>query len=406
MTTQHPLVIIGGDARAHPVRSALRSGHVTGVATLDNAILRAVFDEGAETWTLHTAGGEAVHAHVVIDARRPPAVPWTPKLPGVKNFRGASFHAAAWDSGFDPSGKHVAVVGTDAAAAHHLGRLVQAAASVTVFPHAPRRVVADIPVWSTRVRRRLRRQIRPGVTQRRVAIAASEIEAVTASGVHTVDGVEHRADAIIYGTGFFIPQDVDGEMLIGAGGLPISRGWHDGMEPFCGVAVRGFPNYFFITGPDADAQARYVAECLKVMARTASERIEVRASSQQVFNERARLRPAEPPPVASAFDLSAGVPAGDDTYDGTATLEIAGTRHPVRVRLTGHLDPLDGHYHWQGTVFGSASGPLSADLVKQARTGTLTVGQCSAPARIIEQTPWGTHSVAGVGAPPFALTNR
>jgi cation diffusion facilitator CzcD-associated flavoprotein CzcO len=166
------------------------------------------------------------------------------------------------------------------------------------------------------------------------------------------------------------------------------------------------PNYFFITGPDPHAQARYVAACLKVMKRTASGRIEVRASSQQVFNERAQLRPAEPPPVASAFDLSGSAPAGEDSYDGAATLEIAGTRHSVRVRLTGHLDPIDGHYHWQGTVFGSRSGPLSADILKQARTGTLTVGECSAPARVVEETPWGAHSVAGVGAPPYALSDN
>jgi len=106
-------------------------------------------------------------------------------------------------------------------------------------------------------------------------------------------------------------------------------------------------------------------------------------------------------PVASAFDLSATAPAHADTYDGAATLEIAGNRHPVRVRLTGHLNPIDGRYHWQGTVFGSPSG----DDVKQARTATLTVGQRSAPARIVERTPWGTHSVAGVGVPPYALSD-
>lgn len=137
------------------------------------------------------------------------------------------------------------------------------------------------------------------------------------------------------------------------------------------------------------------------MQRTGSRRIEGRASSQQVFNERAQLRPVEPPPVASAFDLSASTPAGDDTYDGAATLEIAGDRHPVRVRLTGHLDPIDGRYHWQGTVFGSPSQPLPGDLLGQARAATLTVGQRSAPARIVERTPWGTHTVAGIGAPPY-----
>jgi hypothetical protein len=112
-----------------------------------------------------------------------------------------------------------------------------------------------------------------------------------------------------------------------------------------------------------------------------------------VFNERLCVRPARPQPVITAFDLTSG---GDDAaYEGAATLTIAGAEHQVRVRLAGHLDPIDGHYHWQGTVFGSR-------VLSQARTATLTVGERSVPARIIEQTPWGTHTVAGVGAPPYA----
>jgi hypothetical protein len=34
----------------------------------------------------------------------------------------------------------------------------------------------------------------------------------------------------------------------------------------------------------------------------------------------------------------------------------------------------------------------------------VTIGECSASARITEQTPQGGHSIAGAGAPPFALT--
>jgi hypothetical protein len=33
---------------------------------------------------------------------------------------------------------------------------------------------------------------------------------------------------------------------------------------------------------------------------------------------------------------------------------------------------------------------------------SLSVGALSASARIIEKTPQGTHSIAGVGAPPFS----
>uniref|UniRef100_UPI003F9B6907 DUF4873 domain-containing protein n=1 Tax=Mycobacterium sp. TaxID=1785 RepID=UPI003F9B6907 len=325
-------------------------------------------------------------------------------MAGRNDFLGESFHAAAWDPDFDPSGKRIAVVGTDAAAGHHMGRLIETAASVTVFAHAPRRVVTELPLWPTRAKRWLRRHTRPAAERPSIALAGSAIEAVTPSGIRTSDGVDHRVDAIIYGTGYSIPGQAPDDTLVGALGLTVRQAWDDGMEPFFGVALRGFPNYFFITGPDIGAQARYVVECLKLMERTTSSRIEVRGSSQRVFNERAQLKPTEPPSVAAAFDLSSSAPKGDGAYDGAATLEIAGTRHPVRVRLAGRLDPIDGRYHWQGTVFGSLSQPLPDEELKQARTATLTVGERSAPARIIEKTPWGTHTVAGVGAPPYALS--
>lgn len=368
---------------------------------LDEHVLTARFDDDADAWLLTTAGGQVLRTDVVVAAGPAVQVPWLPDIPGRDEFAGESFHAAAFDPRFDPSGKRIAVVGTDANAARHIARLAATAASVTVFAYAPRRVVTEMPTWRTRANRWLRRHTRPSV-----AVASSAIAAVTASGVRTADGVEHFADAIIYGTGFCIPARVADETLVGTAGLSIRRAWHDGMEPFCGVAVRGFPNYFFITGPDPDAQIAYIIECLTHMRRTGSDRIEVRASSQQVFNERAQLRSVEPPPVASAFDLSASAPAGDDTYDGAATLEVAGVRHPVRVRLIGHLDPIDGQYHWRGTVFDSSSGPLPDHVVQQARAATLTVGRRSAQARIVERTPWGTHSVDGVGAPPYALSDR
>lgn len=400
---RHPIAVVG----AHPdARSVLLAAGVTDFVVLDGpaADLRSRFDDSTDTWLLTTAGGEGLRARAVIAAGRPPFVPWLPDIAGRDDFLGESFHAAAWAPGFDPSGKRVAVVGCDAAAGHHMRRLIEAAASVTVFAHGPRRVVTEIPLWSTRAKRWLRRRIAPPAERRPVTVAGSAIEAVTVSGIRTRDGAERRVDAIVYGTGFSVPDEPGDATLVGAGGLPIRRAWHDGMEPFYGVAFRGFPNYFFLTGPDAEARARYIAECLRVMDRTASGRIEVRASSLRVFNERARLTPDQAPPVASAFDLSSAAPERDDTYDGAATLEIAGGIHPVRVRLTGHLDPIDGRYHWQGTLFGSPSRPLPDEALRQTRTATLTVGGRSAAARIVEQTPWGTHSVAGVGAPPYALT--
>ena len=87
-----------------------------------------------------------------------------------------------------------------------------------------------------------------------------------------------------------------------------------------------------------------------------------------------------------------------DIYDGPATIRYGDGERAVRVRLSGHLDPIDGRYHWQGTVLEAL--PDGAKLPQQV---TLAVGDISAEARITERTPQGGYSVAGVGAPPFAL---
>jgi len=398
-TCRH-VIVVGAGALARRVGSDLRAAGVTDIAILAGGeVVGSVFDDGTDTWELQTTSGETLHAAVVIAADEPSCLPWIPELPGRNDFRGAAFHAAQWDPEFDPVGKHIAVIGTDATAGHYIPELTGQAASVTVFAYPPRRIVQRVTFWTTRATHRLRRQMRAIHDEPRPAVVGPAIEALIPSGIRTQDGVEHRADAIIYGTGFAVPDS----RLVGAGGLTIQRAWENGMEPFLGVAVHGFPNYFFITGPDIAAQTRHVVTCIGLMKSTASGRIEVRHSSQHVFNERAHLNPARHLPVASAFDLSVTRAEDKEIYDGAATLTIGDACHPVRVRLTGRLDPIDGRYHWQGTVFSSLPDPLPDEELRQARAATLTVGGLSAPARIVEQTPWGTHSIAGVGTPPYAL---
>jgi cation diffusion facilitator CzcD-associated flavoprotein CzcO len=401
------VIVVGTGGAGHAAVAELRAAGIDDYVILDDAPTSSVFGDQTDSWALRTAAGETLLGRVVIAAGEPLYVPWIPEFRGHNDFRGVSFAAARWDPDFDPAGKHVAVIGADATAGHYVGQLADSAASVTVFAHAPRRIVPELPLPATRAKRWLLRQTRLTTPSRpAAALAGAAVDTLTPSGIRTADGVDHPADAIIYGTGFTIPDRIDDEALVGAGGLTIRQAWRNGMEPYFGVAVHGFPNYFFITGPDIGAQARYVVECVGVMQRVGINRIEVRRSTEQVFNERVYAQPARPHRVSRAFETFASPSRGRDagenqeTYDGAATLTIAGTGHPVRVRLTGHLDPIDGHYHWQGTVFGS----LPDETLRQTRAATLSVGERSAPARIVEKTPWGTHSVAGIGAPPYALT--
>ena len=398
--TPTAVVIVGAGATGLRAADSLLQANISDFEIVEyREVISSVFDDRTDTWMLKVDGGKTCHGQVVIAAHTPMQVPWIPKLPGCNGFGGVSLHAAALDRDFDAAGKRVAVVGADASAGHTIPGLIESAASVTVFAHPPRRFVANLADSPTRAKRLLRRRTLGRQTRPTAQLVRSPIETVTESGIRTCDGVDHGVDAIIYGTGYSVPDNLRGDLLVGTRGVTIQQAWHDGVEPFAGVAVHGFPNYFLISGPDDEAQLRYVLECLLMMRRAESTRIEVRRSSQQVFNERVHLRGAPHYPVARAFDLSAYGNRDDEAYDGPATLNIGGTYRQVHVRLTGHVDPLDGKYHWQGTVFDL----LPADVLKPAFPVTLTVGQRSTPARITEQTPQGTHSIAGVGEPPFAV---
>ncbi len=355
-------------------------GNVPGFTTLERPLISAAFDDDTDAWTLATDAGQT-QARILLDCA-PPLVPWIPNLPGSSDFRGQMFHAAAVDADFDPAAQRIAVIGADSIAGRLIGKLTRSGAVVTVFPLAPRRVVRPI--------RRVRRYVR-----RQPDTVTAPIDAITTLGIRTSDGSHHDVDTIIFGTGFSV--SAHHPPLTGTRGQTLAQVWYDGVEPYFGVAAHGFPNYFMLGGADPEMSLRYVTECLELM--TAHTRIEVRRSSQQVFNERTHLHPPPGRPVSSAFDLSTG--GSDDVYDGPATLTLAEDSRQVRVRLSGRVDPIDGQYHWQGTIFGQ----IPQALLKSSRAVNLTVDGRNANARITEATQQGAHSIAGVGLPPFALAD-
>jgi hypothetical protein len=375
----HGVVFVGdGDAATELLAAGLND-----FVIFDREVVSAMFDDATDTWTLTADDGEIRRGHVVVSCESP-FVPWLPDLIGRRGFRGPVIHASIPETDFDPARRRVAVIGADSSAGELIDLMTRSGATVKVFPLAPRRSVP-----------RLRRSLRFG-RRRRAQVIASPIDEVTAVGIRTADGVHHDAEAIVYGTGFAVRAGLPDDSLVGACGVSIRQAWVDGAEPYLGVALHGFPNYFTVSGPDFGAAMRYVVECVQLMGR--HTRIEVRRSAQSVFNERVHLDKPSRQLAASAFDISSFGDADEDTYAGPATLTAADTCEQVRVLLAGHIEPIDGQYHWQGTVFDR----LPVELVR-ARTMTLTVGEHSAPARITEETPQGTHSIAGTGAPPFPL---
>lgn len=158
------------------------------------------------------------------------------------------------------------------------------------------------------------------------------------------------------------------------------------------IAVHGLPNYFRIPGPDVERQTRLVQRCLDLFERSGATRIEARSRITMSRWHRA--------PLPRRFYLSGSTPADDDRYDGPAEVELPDHTIAVRARLAGHVEAIDGHYHWRGMI----SGDLPADIFKGTRTVTLSTTGGQARARIVEQTPWGGYTVTGTGTPPFPRT--
>ncbi|QZA08618.1 DUF4873 domain-containing protein [Mycolicibacter heraklionensis] len=158
------------------------------------------------------------------------------------------------------------------------------------------------------------------------------------------------------------------------------------------VARHGVPNRFQVPGPHTRRQARYVARLIDALRRSGASRIESRSPRLRVH----RLLPTR---GISRFYLTGSLGVDDETYDGPAVLTHNGEEYPTRVRLTGHFDPIDGQYHWQGMFF--------TDLPSGSVTGSkvsIRIGEHTAQGRVAERTPWGTLTVIGAaGYPPFPL---
>lgn len=73
---------------------------------------------------------------------------------------------------------------------------------------------------------------------------------ITENGLVTKDGREIAVDAIVCATGFKVPSEAAPFPVEGLGGLNLNTAWSDGAEAYKGVTVSGFPNLFFLMGPN------------------------------------------------------------------------------------------------------------------------------------------------------------
>jgi cyclohexanone monooxygenase len=128
-----------------------------------------------------------------------------------------------------------------------------------------------------------------------VSLETTAIAELTERGVRTVDGVEHRVDTIIYGTGFKAADYLASIDVYGTGGRHLREEWCEGAEAYLGTLVAGYPNFFMLYGPNTngvnsiiyihEAQTTFIRHILDVMGDRAAHTVEVTPDAQRRYND-------------------------------------------------------------------------------------------------------------------------
>ena len=98
----------------------------------------AHFDETRDLWELTSSDGRKFSARFVIMALGLLSIPTLPRVKGLKDFKGQSFHTFDWPhEPVDLSGKKVAVIGTGATGIQVIGEIADKVGELTVFQRRP-----------------------------------------------------------------------------------------------------------------------------------------------------------------------------------------------------------------------------------------------------------------------------
>jgi cation diffusion facilitator CzcD-associated flavoprotein CzcO len=135
----------------------------------------------------------------------------------------------------------------------------------------------------------------PALMQPNVELVTDGIREIRPHSIVSADGTEREVDAIIFGTGFHVTDIPIAERVRGRDGRTLAGTWDGSPSAYKGAAVTGYPNLFFLVGPNTglghnsivfmiESQISYVAGALKAMRRRGAGLVDVRPEAQAAYN--------------------------------------------------------------------------------------------------------------------------
>jgi cation diffusion facilitator CzcD-associated flavoprotein CzcO len=135
----------------------------------------------------------------------------------------------------------------------------------------------------------------PALAQPNVEVVAGGVTEIRPNSVVAEDGSEREVDTIIFGTGFHVTDVPIANRVVGRDGRTLAEVWQGSMQAYKGTTVAGYPNLFFLVGPNTglghtsivfmiESQVEYVLDALRAMRRRGAHVLEVREDAQAAYN--------------------------------------------------------------------------------------------------------------------------
>jgi cation diffusion facilitator CzcD-associated flavoprotein CzcO len=141
----------------------------------------------------------------------------------------------------------------------------------------------------------------PAITQPNVDLVPSAVTEVRPEGVIGADGVLREVDTLIFATGFHVTDVPFAQFIRGRDGARLDEVWQGSPQAYRGASVPGFPNLFWIIGPNTglghnsmvfmiEAHINYLMDALETMERSGVAEVEVRRDAYQAYNAHLQSR--------------------------------------------------------------------------------------------------------------------
>ncbi|WP_328412815.1 flavin-containing monooxygenase [Nocardia sp. NBC_00403] len=135
----------------------------------------------------------------------------------------------------------------------------------------------------------------PALQQDNCTLITWPIARIAEHGIRTAEGVEHRADCIVFATGFDVSKTGTPIPITGRDGRVLAEEWQRGAYAYKSIAVSGYPNLFFTFGPNSgpghnsalvymEAQINYLVGAIETILDRNLRILDVRRDRQDRYN--------------------------------------------------------------------------------------------------------------------------